>query len=117
MAITWGNTELTGSANAEAVEIGATIPTATKVSGTVHHLRKILSVVKSTVENASDIVTFDGLVVAVDTSLSGTVTNDFVASNTVDAYGVISKIEEVTEKYTDAVASYNCTVDIFTKVV
>ena len=116
MAIVWGNTELTGTANDEAVALGATIPTATKVSGAIHHLSKTISITKSVVENSDAATTFNAIVAAVDTSLSGTVTNDFVATNTVDAYGTLSKIEETTAKYTDAVATYTCTVSIFTKV-
>ena len=117
MAITWNGTAL-GSAALEDAEITeGTIPTVTPLTGAARHLQATtINVAKSGVENASKSVTFDAIVSAIDTLLNGIVTNDFIASNTVDAYGTLTKITEVTQKYTSVVASYDCTVNIYTKV-
>jgi len=117
MAITFNGTLLTGSVNDDAIRIGATIPVVTPTTGIVHNQSKEVTVVKATVNAPTEVATFNALVIAVDALLSGTVTNDFVATNTVTAHATLSKIVEVTEKYTDKVVDYVCTVNIFTNVV
>lgn len=116
MAITFNGTQLIGPANTEAVAIGATIPVVTIVTGELQVQETTVTVAKSTVENASAVTTFDALVVAVDVLLNAVVTNDFDATNTVDAYGEILSMEETTVKYTNATVVYTCRVNIFTLV-
>lgn len=117
MAITWNGSALKSRALTEAQSIGATVPTVTEFTDSQYIQSIKLTVAKSTVENASDIVTFDVLITALDGLLNAEITNDFIATNTVDAYGTISVIESETDpKYTDSVTNYICSCKIYTKV-
>lgn len=77
------------------------------------------TVVKSTVENASSVTTFDNILVDLNAQISALLTNDLDVTNTVDAFARMktlitnTKVSEVF--YTNGAVNYSITVEIFYK--
>ena len=82
---------------------------------------RTITVLKSVSENADPVTGLEDLVTQVTAGVDAILANDYVASNTVDAYGVFKSLSTTLDikndnLYTTVATSYICTVDIFVKV-
>lgn len=87
----------------------------------------VLSILKATVDNSDKAVTmtniFDDATIGIDKQVADILTNDYIASNTVDAFASLRILSSTTnpddtssEFLSDVPDSYTATVDIFVKV-
>ena len=108
---------------------GYTRPTITTFSLTDNHYKQIrsLTVLKSTVENATKSTTmtniFDDVAIGLDKQVADIVNNDFDATNTVESFAQlraagsnVSPTDTGSDWLNDTATSFTCTVDIFVKV-
>lgn len=84
-------------------------------------ITKTITVLKSSTENADPVIGLTDLVTAVGSAIDVILANDYVASNTVDAYGVFKSVSTTLDVkndglYNSTAVSYVCIVDIFVKV-
>ena len=100
---------------------GYTKPTVTKFSDSEYKDSDVVvTIAKSTVENANAVTTFTALVAAITAAVSAIITADFdVTGNTVTAFANLKVITTNNELdgvlYTNGALNYLCTVDIFVK--
>lgn len=123
MAITNNGTKV--SAPDEQLPSGYTRPTITTFTDHEYYRRVVLSVLKSTVENATATTTMANIIgngtIGVTKQVTDLVTADAISSNTVTIYADIVKIEDNSTPqstgnfFKNAAASYNVTVDIYWK--
>ncbi len=84
-----------------------------------------LSVLKATVENATEATTFSNIIneaaIGILKQILDLITADFIGTNTVDYYSVFKQItsniqrSKANDFYTDTAVSYICTIDVYIK--
>ena len=82
---------------------------------------RTVTVLKSVTENADPIIGLTDLVTAVESAIDVILANDYISTNTVDAYGVFKSVSTTLDVkndglYNTTAVSYVCIVDIFVKV-
>jgi hypothetical protein len=102
---------------------GYTKPTVTKFSDSEYKdADVVVTIAKSTVENANKVTTFTALVAAVTAAVSAIITADFdTVDNTVTAFANLKFVDTNNDLagvlYSNGALNYLCTVDIFVKTV
>jgi hypothetical protein len=81
---------------------------------------RVITVAKSSVENADEVVTFTALIAAITTAVTTLIEADYdETANTIEAYAIVKDIQTNNSVgnvlYTNGALNYICTVDIYIK--